>query len=212
MKRSPQERALTAAASVRRTAPRTRYGYGTMLSNSVLRALTALFVVILLPSVALAQGTRPFESEAATKTVIGPRNPALQEGAQALMAGDAETGVKKTLEGLEAAVGDREHEAALSNLCAGYILLSQYQAALGYCDLLLARNNENWRAYNNREVVYIKLRQYSKAERDLARGESLRPGAHTLKVARAMYMDAVYPVAPEIEVDDRQGDGDRGDR
>jgi hypothetical protein len=25
-----------------------------------------------------------------------------------------------------------------------------------------------------------------------------------MKVARAMYMDAVHPVAPEIEIDDRQ--------
>jgi Flp pilus assembly protein TadD len=70
--------------------------------------------------------------------------------------------------------------------------------------LLLARNDENWRAYNNRAVVYIKMGQYEKAERDLAKGEALRPGAHTLKVARAMYMDAVHPVAPEVEVDDRQ--------
>lgn len=157
----------------------------------------------LLPPIAMAQGSRPFENDASPKTVIGPRNPALAAGAEALLAGDAETGVRHTLQGLEAAVGEREHEAALSNLCAGYILLSQYQAALGYCDLLLARNDKNWRAYNNRAVVYIKLRQYAKAERDLAKGEALRPGAHTLKVARAMYMDAVHPVAPEIEVDDR---------
>lgn len=174
-----------------------------------MRIAAAVIAIVLLPTLASAQGTRPFESEAATKTVIGPRNPALQEGAQALLAGNAKVGVEKTLEGLEAAVGEREHEAALSNLCAGYILLNEYQAALGYCDLLLARNDENWRAYNNRAVIYIKVGQYAKAERDLAKGEALRPGAHTLKVARAMYMDAVYPVAPEIEVDDRQ-DGQDG--
>ena len=165
--------------------------------------------LLLLPALVSAQSNRPFESDTATKTVIGPANPDLQEGAQALLAGDAELGVRKTLEGLEVAVGEREHEAALSNLCAGYILLGQYQAALGYCDLLLARNDENWRAYNNRAVIYIKTGQYEKAERDLAKGEALRPGAHTLKVARAMYMDAVHPVAPEVEVDDSQGE--RGD-
>jgi len=169
-----------------------------------MRIFPALLGVLLLPSLAMAQGTRPFESDANAKTVIGPTNAPLSDGAQALMAGDAETGVRLTLEGLEQAVGEREHEAALSNLCAGYILLNQFQAALGYCDLLLARNDENWRAYNNRAVVYIKMKQYEKAERDLAKGEALRPGAHTLKVARAMYMDAVHPVAPEVEVDDRQ--------
>lgn len=172
---------------------------------SVTCFVAALLAAVLLPSLAIAQGDRPFESDAAPKTVIGVRNQALKDGADQLLAGDAEGGVRSTLQGLELAVGDREHEAALSNLCAGYILLNQYQAALGYCDLLLARNTENWRAYNNRAVVYIKLRQYAKAEEDLARGEALRPGAHTLKVARAMYMDAVHPVAPEVEVDDRQG-------
>jgi hypothetical protein len=35
----------------------------------------------------------------------------------------------------------------------------------------------------------------------------LKPGAHTLKVARAMYMDAVHPVAPEVIVDDRESAG-----
>ena len=169
-----------------------------------MRVLAALISFFVLPSLATAQSNRPFESDTSPKTVIGPRNPDLHDGAQALLAGDAETGVRKTLEGLEVAVGEREHEAALSNLCAGYILLAQYQAALGYCDLLLARNDKNWRAYNNRAVIYIKTGQYAKAERDLARGEALRPGAHTLKVARAMYMDAVHPVAPEVEVDDRQ--------
>lgn len=178
--------------------------YAIRLRISDMRKLAAFVVLLLLPGLAAAQSNRPFESDTVPKTVIGPTNPDLQEGAKALLAGDAEVGVRKTLEGLEVAVGEREHEAALSNLCAGYILLGQYQAALGYCDLLLARNDENWRAYNNRAVIYIKIGQYAKAEKDLARGEALRPGAHTLKVARAMYMDAVHPVAPEVEVDDRQ--------
>lgn len=169
-----------------------------------MRIFAAFISLLVLPQLALAQSDRPFDSDASPTTVIGPRNPDLHDGAKLLMAGDAEAGVRQTLEGLEVAVGEREHEAALSNLCAGYILLAQYQAALGYCDLLLARNDENWRAYNNRAVIYIKLGHYSKAEQDLARGEALRPGAHTLKVARAMYMDAVHPVAPEVEVDDRQ--------
>ena len=137
------------------------------------------------------------------KTVIGPRNVYLQDGATALMAGRAEDGVQLTLRGLEVAAGSREEEAALSNLCAGYIMLEKYAEAIKYCDLLLARNDNNWRAYNNRAVIYIKTKQYDKAEQDLLRGEALRPNAHTLKVARAMYMDAVHPVSPEVIVDDR---------
>jgi tetratricopeptide (TPR) repeat protein len=164
--------------------------------------LVAILALVLVP-LAEAQ-TRKLGGEADNSVVIGKSNPQLYEGAQALLASDAERGVRLTLIGLRVAQGEREHETALSNLCAGYILLAQYQSALLYCDMLLARNDKNWRAYNNRAVIYIKTNQYDMAERDLARGEALRPGAHTLKVARAMYMDAVHPVTPEVEVDDRQ--------
>jgi len=168
-----------------------------------MRSLLVILVILLTPQLVFGQGSG-LDSDTIPKTVIGQRNPDLADGARALMAGDAEEGIRLTLRGLEIAVGEREHEAALSNLCAGYILQAQYRTALQYCDMLLARNDKNWRGYNNRAVIYIKLKQYDKAEQDLDRGEALRPGAHTLKVARAMYLDAVAPVAPEIEVDDRQ--------
>ena len=141
-------------------------------------------------------------------TVIGPRNLPLYNGAEALLAGDNEEGIRLTLEGLKIAFGRREEEAALSNLCAGYLKLGKYSEALKYCDTLLAQNNESWRGYNNRAVAYILTRQYDKAEVDLVKGEELNPGARTLKIARSMYMDAVHPVRPEIEIDDRQNQED----
>lgn len=145
-------------------------------------------------------------TEAQSKTVIGPRNPDLQEGAQQLLRGNGELGVELTLRGLEYAQGAREEEAALSNLCAGYVMLKQYDEALRYCDLVLARNDQNWRGYNNRALVYIHTKQYEKAHADLLRGEALNPEARTLQIARAIYLDAVEPVTPEIEIDDRQLD------
>ena len=51
-------------------------------------------------------------------------------------------------------------------------------------------------------------KQYEKADEDLLRAEELNPGVRTLKVARAMYMDAVYPVQPEVEIDDRKNQED----
>lgn len=138
------------------------------------------------------------------KTIIGPRNPDLQDGAQELLMGRAESGVELTLRGYKVAAGPREKEAALSNLCAGYIMLEQFDEALKYCELLLARNDRNWRAYNNRAVIYINTKQYEKAHQDLLRGEELNPGARTLRIARAMYLDAVDPVEPQIEIDDRR--------
>lgn len=169
-----------------------------------MRRLIILLLTVCVMPPCWAQGANRMKSETGPKTVVGPRNPDLQDGATALIDGDAELGVRLTLAGLRVAAGSREKEAALSNLCAGYILLEKFDEALKYCDMLLARNSENWRAYNNRAVIYIKTGQFAKAEQDLLRGEELRPGAHTLKVARAMYMDAVFPVAAEVTVDDRK--------
>lgn len=165
----------------------------------------ALFLaLVLMAPICSGQGAQRMEQDTGPKTVIGPRNLPLYDGAQALLAGDDAEGVRLTHKGLQVAQGRREEEAALSNLCAGYIKLAMYDEALKYCELLLARNDRNWRGYNNRAVIYIKTKQWEKAEADLTRGEELNPDARTLKIARAMYMDAVHPVAPEIEIDDRQ--------
>ena len=138
------------------------------------------------------------------KVVLGVRNQPLKTGAELLLAGKYEEGVEMTHKGLTQAFGAREEEAGLSNLCAGYLQLQKYDKALQYCDMLLVRNDKNWRGYNNRALVYIKTEQWEKADADLSKGEELNAGAYTIKVARAMYMDAVHPVAPEIEIDDRE--------
>lgn len=166
--------------------------------------LIVLTISILAGPFSLAQTSDRLSKDQNMRTVIGPRNIPLHDGAEALLAGRDKEGVRLTHEGLEFAQGNREEEAALSNLCAGYIRLNSYTNALKYCELLLARNNKSWRGYNNRAVIYIKTKQWEKAKQDLMRGEQLNPNARTLKIARAMYMDAVHPVAPEVEIDDRK--------
>lgn len=166
--------------------------------------LARLIVLVLLAPLCWGQDTESIQRDTSSTTVIGPRNIPLYDGAQALLAGNDAEGVRLTHKGLEIAQGKREEEAALSNLCAGYIRLALYDKALHYCNLLLGRNDKSWRGYNNRAVIYIQTKQWEKAEQDLIRGEALNPSARTLKVARSMYMDAVHPVAPEIEIDDRQ--------
>ena len=74
------------------------------------------------------------------KTVIGPANPDLAAGAEALLAGDAERGVALTLAGLKLETRARDRVAGLSNLCAGYIMLERHRTALEYCDLALEEN------------------------------------------------------------------------
>ena len=168
-----------------------------------------LLLAIVLAPAAFAQSPESTKTQTNSVFTLGQRNPALYDGAQALLAGDNEKGVRLTLEGLKGAMGAREEEAALSNLCAGYIRLRQLDTAMKYCDSLLARNPNHWRGYNNRAVIYLELKEYEKADQDLKRAESINPDARTVKVARAMYMDAVYPVAPAVEIDDRQGEASK---
>jgi len=155
----------------------------------------ALIATIFLASIGLA-------SEPAY--IIGEPNPNLAEGARQLIAGHDEEGIKLTLLGLQAANGKWEEETALSNLCAGYTNLGDYENALMYCDMLLTRNDKGWRAYNSKALIYIATKQYDEAESALQKGEAINAGAHSMKIARALFLDATQPVVPEIEIDDRQ--------
>ncbi len=160
-----------------------------------------LAIAVLLASTVWAQDWE--RSKNNPTLIIGPKNLDLYKGAELLLAGRTEEGVQRTLRGLLAAEGKREEEAALSNLCSGYVVLERFDEALKYCELLLERDDESWRAYNNRALIYIMTEQYEKANQDLIRAEELNPGAPTLKVARSIYLDAVDSVIPQVEIDDR---------
>ena len=136
--------------------------------------------------------------------VIGSKNLDLTDGARALLGGRNEEGIRLTLRGLESASNEKEEEVALSNLCAGYTNLGDYKSALKYCDILLQRDDQKWRAYNSKALIYIYTKQYEKADQELVKGEALNPGARTMKIARALYLDATNPVYPEIVIDDRK--------
>lgn len=145
------------------------------------------------------------DSDYQAKTVIGPRNPNLAEGAQKLLAGRIEEGIRLTRLGLDAALGRRERQAALGNLCAGYLMIGEYPTALEYCDRALDENDRNWRALCNRALVFVMTERYDEADADLSRGEALAPHSESLKEVRGMLLDAIQPVTPNIEVDDRRG-------
>jgi tetratricopeptide (TPR) repeat protein len=138
------------------------------------------------------------------KTVLGPGNVPLNDGAAALKAGDAKEGVRLTMLGLSQARSSRERRTAKSNLCAGHALLQNYATALAYCDEVLLEDDKYWRAYSNRALVYIKLRRFDEAEQDLLKGEAISPRSKTLQAVRKMYLDATDPVAPIVVIDDRQ--------
>ena len=138
-----------------------------------------------------------------SKTILGPSNSALQDGANELKSGRAEEGVRLTLLGLERALTPHERKIARANLCAGYALLGQYELALDNCNAVLAEDDRDWRSYSNRALVLIKLQRLSEAEQDLLKGEAIAPHARTIKAVRKMYLDAVNPVSPSIVIDDR---------
>lgn len=145
------------------------------------------------------------QSDAAAKTVIGPSNVNLADGAAALRAGDAEEGVRLTQRGLAAANSHRDRVAGYSNLCAGLVMLDRLDEALEACDRALELDDRHWRSYSNRAAAYLRQERYEEAERDISAGEALNPDARTLKALRAMYRDAVDPVVPMIIIDDRRG-------
>ena len=169
-------------------------------SRRILASLAALLA--LYAAVPAASVASPDVED--TKTVLGPRNAPLADGAAALMARDAEKGVELTLKGLEMAQGRRERQAALSNLCAGYVLLDDTDSALKYCNLAIAENENNWRAYNNRALVHLRLGQHEQAEADVALGQALSPRSRNLKEVKGLILDETEPVVPTITVDDRR--------
>ncbi|NJN48127.1 MAG: hypothetical protein HC808_18460 [Candidatus Competibacteraceae bacterium] len=143
-----------------------------------------------------------------SKTVIGPSNLPLYEGAQALLAGDANEGIRLTLIGLQQARDAKERETAKANLCAGYSLLEEYSIALRYCDEVLQENAGNWRTLSNRALIYVRLDRYAEADADLKRGEAISPQANTLQAVRRIWLDATNPVTPVITIDDRRSSAD----
>ena len=139
-----------------------------------------------------------------SKTVIGPRNVYLADGADALIAGDGERGVRLTLQALDFAHGARETKYAHANL-------DKPLTALEHCNWVLERDPKYWRAYNNRAIVYLKLGRYEESEADVARGQALQPGSNNLKIVKGMLLDETHPVTEQVEIDERRSSMDDGE-
>lgn len=144
------------------------------------------------------------DKEGHYKTVIGPANSDLASGADALVRGNAEDGVRLTLRGLGMASNKRERVAAMSNLCAGYVMLREHERAVEYCNDALEEDERHWRALSNRALALIRLKRYEEADSDLQAAEVIAPYSRKVKVVRSMLRDAIDPVAPAIVIDDRR--------
>ena len=146
--------------------------------NSRMLAVMAILVgagLLWAPEVVVAQKKQAVEGP---KTVIGPRNPWLAAGARAIEDGNPKRGVELTELGLANAQGSFERKAALSNLCAGYLLIDKPEKALDYCNQVIEMDTDFWRAYNNRALVYLALGRYGEAHGSFCRMNDIARSLH----------------------------------
>ncbi len=112
----------------------------------------------------------------------------LSQGASALQRGEAVVGIRSTEAGLTKALPPREAAAAHSNLCAGFVLLEQFDEALAHCDRAEGLDPSNWRIYNNRAAALLGKGLVEDAIIEIRRGLAIRPEAskliRSLEIAR----------------------------
>lgn len=173
------------------------------------RISTAACLGLLLGSVAAAQdgiGDGRLQGDhrvPGSRTVIGAENSLLSVGAQALLAGRYEEGIRLTLLGLErAGMSDQMRAGGLSNLCAGFAALNETSQAIEYCSQSIALNDRNWRAWSNRSYAYWLRGEIEQAGADLERATSINDRARQLFHIRGMLNEA--GLRPRIEMQDRQ--------
>lgn len=171
------------------------------------RQAPVLFVLLGITIWAAAAG----QDDQHARTVIGPSNIDLADGAAALMAGNAEEGIRLTRRGLQTASNDRDRVAGFSNLCAGLIMLERLDEALDACNRSLAIDAGHWRSYSNRALAYLRMGRYDEAARDVASAEAISPNARSVRSVKSMLLDRTDPVRPTITIDDRRSAPDGGD-
>lgn len=152
------------------------------------------------------------EQKPGSDTVLGPQNPELYEGAELIKAGNlaqdpqlVRRGIELTQIGLKYARGSRDENAGLSNLCAAFIIIKEYDRALSYCDLAIERDSGNWHAFSNRALAYIFKKDFAAAERDLQRGLEIAPNSRILEKVRVLLINEIDPVEPQVVIDDSDG-------
>ncbi len=118
---------------------------------------------------------------AASDTVLLGRS-RLSEASMALQFGDAERGIRLIEEELAQGIERKSDTAkALSNLCAGYILIGDYDVAQVHCDRSLEIDDTNWRALNTRASTFLGQGRLEEAIADLGRGLEIRPASAMMR-------------------------------
>jgi tetratricopeptide (TPR) repeat protein len=130
------------------------------------------------------------------RLVLGS-NPNLSQGAFELRSGNFEEGIRLTFLGLKETASTRDRRAAMNNLCAGYAALGRYDAAIHICNIILDKNERDWRAYNNRALAYMGAGDLDQAKVDVDKGLAINPGSKKLRLAAEMIDERL--VAPQLK-------------
>ena len=140
-------------------------------------------------------------AETGTRFIIGT-NPDLSQGAVELRLGNFEEGLRLTLIGLkDPTTSRRNREAALNNLCAGYMGVGEFDQAIYVCNIVLSANERSWRAYNNRALAYLGAGELDRARHDVDKGLAINPDSQTLKQVAELverYSDAPHLIPTEL--------------
>jgi tetratricopeptide (TPR) repeat protein len=130
------------------------------------------------------------------RLVLGA-NPNLSQGAFELRSGNFEEGIRLTFLGLKESASTRDRRAAMNNLCAGYAALGRYDAAIHICNIILDKNERDWRAYNNRALAYMGAGDLDQAKADVDKGLAINPGSKKLRLAAELIDERL--VAPRLK-------------
>jgi tetratricopeptide (TPR) repeat protein len=139
------------------------------------------------------------QDDGATATVVLGADEYLVAGANAIMAGHYDDGIRLTLVGLDRATSVRNRAAGLANLCGAHVAKNEPDKAIPYCDESLSLNPENWRTYSNRAHAYFLKQQYADADRDNAEAAARSPNAAHVQMIRKLLNERLLQPAVVIE-------------
>src|SRR5262245_50691550 len=105
-----------------------------------------LFALLIVPTAFAESDEAPV-----SRTVIGGVSQYLLDAADALRVGDAERAIHLSLLGLDESLVLNDRIGALSNLCAAYMMIEQYELAAARCSDAIDLD-PRWQAYHNRAL------------------------------------------------------------
>jgi tetratricopeptide (TPR) repeat protein len=163
---------------------------------SALKTSLAPAPLALLLALACVSGPAAAQEQtgAGSRSVFGA-NAYLSDGATALMLGQYEKGVELTQLGLKDVLTTEERVTSLSNLCAGYVGLKEFDVALVYCNRSLQMDPNNWRALQNRAAAYAGIGYVEKALSDVEQGLTLNPNSEALKLTLSIVREQAKRMA-----------------